>query len=240
MTPPPDDNAAPRSAAGFLSEIRLSASTGGPIKKLSGFKKNVHTVPGADTPATNAFLAKICDTELRAESEAFFQKTRETLGYKRRELTLHSATGHALLQTRDFALEWQYAIAPDCPAHYRRSLLLHSISPAADISSAPWDTLFSGLFDHLEFLPNQPHSVEAVIDAVEALPPTSPLRIDYPSDCHTCTLSVSGVPAEVVFSGHLLTMQFSSPGSPGELFENFLRLRTAFSLSRSTTLNALF
>ena len=39
---------------GLLDAIRLSSSAGGPIKKLTGFKKNVHTVPDADTPATNA------------------------------------------------------------------------------------------------------------------------------------------------------------------------------------------
>lgn len=238
MTTDPD-NAAPHSSAGLLSEIRLSGSIEAPVKKLSGFKKNVHTVPDADTPATNAFLSKICATELQEEAEGFFQKARDILGYKRREIALHAAAGNALLQTRDFSLEWQYAISPDCPAHYQRNLLLHNISPAADISSPSWDSLFSSLFDHLEFVLTRPHSVEAIIDAVEALPPPASLRVDYPSDCRTCTLSTPDISAQVIFSGHLLTMRFPSPGSPGELFDSFLRLRSAFSLTRSTILGTL-
>jgi hypothetical protein len=50
---------------------------------------------------------------------------------------------------------------------------------------------------------------------------------------------VAGVGAQVRFDGAELAMVFPKYGSPGELLDGFLAVRTAFSLSKSKILSGL-
>jgi hypothetical protein len=94
--------------------------------------------------------------------------------------------------------------------------------------------------------------VEAVIDAVEGLEPNAEgeagadggearaaLRVDYPSDCGHCVLSVEGVSATVKFEGAELSMVFPRGASPKELLDGFAAVRAAFSLTKNKALAGL-
>ena len=70
-------------------------------------------------------------------------------------------------------------------------------------------------------------------------PDAARLRVDYPSDCRDCTLTMEGVDASVVCDGATLEMRFSRNGSPRELIEAFAAVRKAFALTKDRALAGL-
>ena len=225
----------------FIGGVSLVGRGGGLVKTLGGFRKAHHTVPDAVTPATSAFLAKLCAAELAAEGEKFFQAAKAGLGYKRAQITLEVTSPVAVLMTKDFVLEIGYALAAEAPASFVVMRTLHSLRNAELVEVAEFDALFAGQFSAVVFALKKGVKVEAVIDAVEGLDPEDEaagvgLTVDYPSDCQSCTLHAAGVDAAVVCDGATLEMRFARNGSPRELVAGFAELRRAFALTKARVL----
>lgn len=248
-------SAAPN-ATDFIQHVRLTGRTRGLVKNLGGFSKKHHNVPDYASAAANAFLGKLCADELTADAEAFFQKTRATFAYKRKDISLDVTSPAAVLTARHFTLEWLYALDETAPAEWTLTHTLHTIDFTTDTDPTPeraaaFDDLFAGMFDSMVFTLTKGAQVESVIDAIESLDPaetsspntpddaTAPLTVTYPSNCATCTLRVEGVPAEVVFNGNELSMVFPRAGTPRQLIEAFATVRHAFSLTKHPALSAL-
>lgn len=204
---------------------------GGAVKSLPGFQKGRHTLPTAVNAATSAFLAKLCAGELAEQAETFFQRTREALAYKRRELTLAVTSPAAVLTAADFTFELAYALDPAAPERYLVLRTLRDLRRPELVRRPEFDAVFAGLFTELTFTLRRGVRVEAVIDLVEALDAGSGLAVDYPSDCRDCTLTVAGVDAAVRCTGATLDMVFPAAGSPAELLDGFAAVRAAFALS---------
>jgi hypothetical protein len=236
-------------AAAFIQHVRLAGRSRGLVRALGGFNKKHHTLPDAVNAATTAFLGKLCADELAGECEAFFQKTRAALGYKRREISLDVASPSAVLAARDFTLEWDYALDEAGPGEWLLTRTLHSLRAAEVARTAEFDALFAGMFERIVFGLKKGASVESVIDAVEGLDEAGAgdetaggaarLTVDYPSDCRCCTLRVEGVAAEVEFDGGELAMVFPRAGSPSELIDAFAEVRRAFALTKNRALAGL-
>lgn len=217
------------------------------VKQLRGFDKSRHTVPDAVNSATSAFLAKLCGPQLAEEAEEFFQRTKAALNYKRKDLGLDVTSPLAVLSAKDFTLEIAYALEASDPAGYGITRTLHTIKNGDLLRVAEFDELFAGQFSAIAFALKKGVRVEAVIDAVEGLDDDaeSPeargarLRVDYPSDCRECTLTIDGVDAAVVCDGATLEMRFERSGSPRELVEAFAAVRKAFALTKDRALAGL-
>ena len=224
-----------------LSGVALTGRTEGTVKSLSGFRKDRHSVPDAVNGATQAFLGKLCEGELKEEAEALFQRARTAMGYKRKDLSLDLAPAQAVLTTRDFTLEWAYALKPDHPATYELVRTLHTLRSAEIVQLDAFDELLSGWFQAVVFTLTRGVAVEAVIDAVEGLPPESPpaLNVTYPSDYHECILTVESVDACVRCTGATLSVEFPRASSPRELLNAFDEVRRAFVLSKDAVLAGL-
>lgn len=214
-----------------VTALSFVGRTGGAVKTLPGFQKGRHTLPTAVNPATTAFLAKLCEAELTELAESFFQRTREALGYKRRELTLSLASPAALLTAKDFTLELLYSLEEADPARYTVAHTLHGLRDAAFAARPEFEDVFANTFTDLVFTLRRGVSVEAVIDAVEALGPDHALAVTYPSDCRDCTLAVPGTDATVRCTGATLELVFPAAGSPAALLDGFAAVRAAFALS---------
>lgn len=223
----------------FVSRVSLTGRSAGLVKNLDGFRKQHHTVPDAVNPATTAFLGKLCATELAEEAERFFQRAKETFGYKRTDLSLDVSSPVAVLTARDFTLELAYALEKANPAGYEMTRTLHSLSGGGLAARPEFNELFAATFTGLVFALTKGVKVEMVIDAIEALDEESALTVSYPSDCRQCVLRVDGVGAEVICDGATLEMRFPRPGSPAELIEAFAAVRSAFALTKSKVLAGL-
>lgn len=223
----------------FIAQVRLVGRTDGAVKALPSFRKGRHTVPDAVTPATQAFFTRLCADVLAEEAEGFFQRARAALAYKRKDLALEVSAPGAVLTAKDFTFEMGYALSETDPASYEVTRILHTVQRPGLAAEPAFDGLFAGLFDAIEFALTKGARVEAVIDAVEELDGEGGLRVDYPSDCRACTLTVEGVPAAVEFDGASLRMVFPRAGSPRELIEAFGAVRRAFALTKVRVLAGL-
>ncbi|MBE2212767.1 MAG: hypothetical protein IAE82_02775 [Opitutaceae bacterium] len=214
--------------------------SGGVVKRLRGFHKGRHTVPDAVNPATEAFFARIAADDIAEEAESWFQRVRTACGYRRSELRLETGTAGALLLARDFSLEIAWALDPADPSTYGVARTLRDVRDAAFVQGEACESVFAGTFSRLVFTLSRGVSVEAVIDAVEALPEPARLTVAYPADCSMCTVQVPGVEAVVRCTGATLELEFPRAGSPRELIEAFGAVRTAFRFSESGPLAGLW
>lgn len=216
-----------------IADIRFIGRSGGVVKSLSGFKKKHHTLPDAANPVTNAFLGRLCAGELEEEAEKIFQAVRTGLGYKRKDVTLTLTSPLAVLTAKDFAFEILYELDPAAPAEFAITQTLLDMQDVDLARAEAFNTIFEGMFSELSFALRKGASVEAVIDAIEGLKDNTVMRVDYPSDCSECTISVEGVEAQVRCTGASLDMVFPRAGSPQELIEQFTAVRSAFRISKT-------
>jgi len=227
----------------FISQVSLVGRGGGAFKALRGFDKSRHTVPDAVNNATSGFLARLCAPELSDEAEAFFQRARTELNYKRKDVSLEVTSPVAVLSAKDFTLEIVYALEAGDPSSYAITRTLHSIKNGDLLRVVEFNELFAGQFSAIAFALKKGVRVEAVIDAVEGLEGDNEadgkLRVNYPSDCSECTLRVEGIGAAVVCDGATLEMRFEKSGSPRELVEAFAAVREAFALTKDRALAGL-
>lgn len=226
----------------FISQVSLAGRGGGAVKALAGFRKTHHTVPDAVNAATQRFLGQLCAEELAAEAEGFFQRARAAMGYKRAAISLDVSSPAAVLTAKDFTFEIVYALDEAEPANYTVTRTLHGLRNGDLVRTAEFDALFAAQFSGIVLALSKGVRVEAVIDAVESLEPDADeagLRVDYPSDCRSCTLTIPGAEAAVVCDGATLEMRFPRNGSPRELVEAFAAARAAFKLTKDRTLAGL-
>ncbi|HEX2101889.1 MAG TPA: hypothetical protein VHF69_14550 [Candidatus Synoicihabitans sp.] len=223
----------------LIAGVQLVGRSAGRVKQLGAFDKSRHVVPDAVNAATTAFLARLCAEDLRDEAEDLFQRARVALKYRRKDLSLDVTPPLAVLRAKHFTYELAYALMERTPEQFAVTRTLHQLTNPEVVGWPEFDELFARQFAEIGFLLKKGVQVEAVIDAVEALDDETSLRVDYPSDCSSCTLQVQGVEATVVCDGASLAMQFPRPGSPRELLEAFEAVRATFTLSRQTTLAAL-
>ncbi len=218
-----------------VSAISFVGRSGGAIKTLSGFRKPQHSVPDAANAATNAFLARICSTELSEDAERLFQEVRTGLAYKRKDVALTLASPLATLATRDFSVEITYAVDEADPARYRVTTTLHDLLDAGLARTESFTRIFASRFTEIEFRLKKGVRVEAVIDAIEVLEGENDLSVDYPSDYRHCVIRVENVDAEVRCTGMSLDIVFPRAGSPAELIDAFIAVRDAFQISKVLT-----
>lgn len=226
-------------STGTLAALSLSGTSGGVVKRLRGFRKDRHTVPDAVNGATQAFFARICAEELAEEAESWFQRARSSFGYKRAELRLELGSASALLLAKDFSFEIAWALDPSDPATYTITRTLRDVREAEFALGAACDAVFGGTFSQIIFTLSRGVPVEAVIDAVEALPEPAHLTVAYPADCSECTLRVPEVEATVRCTGATLELVFPRAGSPRELIEAFGEVRAAFRFTQDEALAGL-
>lgn len=222
-----------------LSALSLAGSGSGAVKRLKGFRKDRHTVPDAVNAATQAFFARISADDLAEEAETWFQRARSGFGYKRADIRLELGAANALLLARDFSFELAWTLDPEDPGLYRATRTLRDARDATFVLDPACDDVFAGAFTDIVFTLSRGVSVEAVIDAVEGLPASTRLSVEYPANCAECTLHVPGVDAAVRCTGATLELVFSRAGSPRELIEAFGAVRTAFRMAGDEALAGL-
>lgn len=216
----------------IIAGISFVGRSGGAVKALAGFRKGHHTVPDAANAVTQAFLGKICATELGGETEDLFQRVRAGLGYKRKDLSLSLTPPTAVLSARDFTVEFGYALDEREPSRWIVTRTLHGLRNAELARTEEFSAIFAAVFTEISFGLKQGARVEAVIDLIEHLDGENGLAVDYPADCRECMIRVAGVAAEVRCTGAALEMVFPRAGSPAELMAEFAAVRGAFAVSR--------
>jgi len=217
----------------IIADIQFIGRTGGAVKRLGGFKKGHHTLPDAANEVTNAFLGRLCTRELEEDAEGKFQAVRTGLDYKRKDISLSITSPIAVLAAKDFTFEIMYELDEESPDEFAVTQTLLDLKNGDLAIADAFNEIFARMFTELSFTLKKGVSVDAVIDAIEGLDDESKLRVDYPSDCSECTISVEGVEATVRCTGASLDMVFPSAGAPRDLLAEFAAVRSAFSISKA-------
>ncbi|MEI6467077.1 MAG: hypothetical protein WCQ89_20290, partial [Verrucomicrobiota bacterium] len=110
---------------------------------------------------------------------------------------------------------------------------LRELRDADLMRTAEFAGIFAGAFTEIYFGLKKGVAVEAVIDAIEALDGEGGLAVRFPSDCRDCTISVTGVEAEVRCTGGALEVVFPRGLAPAELIDAFTAVRDAFQISKA-------
>lgn len=157
----------------YTHQIHLLGSDSGLIKQLSGFRKKLHFVPEAHTPAADEFVRKIADDELQQEANALFDAIKQNFGYKRREISLELNTGKADISTAAFDLSLSYsqdAGQADC---YTLEYQISNVQNPNALLDDGLQNILCQHFDRLRFNLTVRMDIEALIDKLEAAPPPS-------------------------------------------------------------------
>ncbi|EDY81834.1 hypothetical protein VDG1235_1454 [Verrucomicrobiia bacterium DG1235] len=211
------------SRKGIVNSLMIVGRTRGEVRRLAAFDKKRHSVPDRVCGATQAFLEKLCEEELTEEAEAIFQSAREHFGYKRREISLSVGSGFARLDAKDFVLELRYELDEEDPGDYVVEICVREVASRDLLESGPFQASVGSRFDRLRCGLQGTVSVEAVIDAVED-DESGETRVDYPSDCSSCTVRIDGVAGEVFVDGAILEVRFGKLASAAALMEAFDRI----------------
>ncbi|PAW66208.1 MAG: hypothetical protein B9S34_08680 [Opitutia bacterium Tous-C1TDCM] len=217
----------------IVTSLAFTGRGGGAVKQLAGFKKSHHSVPDAANATTNAFLGKICETELAEEAERLFQEVRAGLEYKRKDIALTVTSPLAVLTAKDFAVEVLYALEETDPARYAVTTTLRDLRDLETAQRPEFARIMAGKFTEITLGLKKGVRVEAVIDAIEALEGEGGIGVEYPSDCRECTVRVEGVDAAVRCTGMSLEIVFARGGGPAELLAALAAVREAFQISKA-------
>ncbi|MDO8541884.1 MAG: hypothetical protein Q7S40_15715 [Opitutaceae bacterium] len=216
----------------IVAGISFVGRGGGAVKTLAGFKKGHHSVPDAANATTNAFLGKLCASELADDAEKLFQDVRTALGYKRKDISLSVASPAATLMAKDFVVELSYALEARDPRRYIVTTTLHQLASHDLAQTEKFSRVFAARFTEISFALKKAARVEAIIDAIEALDGEDGLGVTYPSDYAQCLIRVDGIDAEVRCTGAALDMVFRRAAAPAELIDAFAEVREAFQISK--------
>lgn len=151
------------------SQSRIVGSTVGRVRRLAGYQKH-HHVPDAHSEATQSFVRKIGQPDVKEAADGLFDDIRNLFGYKRREFDYTCEDGFAWIKTPDFDLQIRIDQCPEDPKNYLLTteiVALHTESIAAD---ERLHSCFSHHCDQLVVEFASPIQVEEKIDALEDIP----------------------------------------------------------------------
>ena len=158
----------------------------GTIRKLKDFSSS-HHLPNEFNDTTNAFVQKAGKTDIENLACEILDIQRKLFNLKRIDYSMDSQFGRVVVETPQVHFSVSIALNPEALKQYiitvevtalktdtqeEQSLLLDSLSPYCSILSIESEN---------------PISVEATIDAIEAVDALRPI-LEYPSDASCCTL----------------------------------------------------
>jgi hypothetical protein len=185
------------------------------IASLSGFMKRKHRVPEGSSDATRAFVARISEQETKEEIEQVFQRIIGKMKYKRRDITADAE--HIATPDFEFWVECTQDTSDPGMAVFSRQLT--NISPTI-IGDGPFNAVFEDSFSQLTFQPKKTLDLQAIIDQIEDLNPDH-IKLDYPSDCSHCDISVDGLPHHIRLTPGSVTVSTDRALAPKLLLVSF-------------------
>lgn len=203
-----------------LKQIFFSRTKVENIKSLSGFRKGMHRVPDSINNATEKFLSKISEKEIREESESIFQNLKSSLRYKRKDIELNYGDGSASIVGKDFDIDITISQNREDPSEYVLQVELKNIRSPEVIVLDILNDIFSSAFNSLNFEFHQPIDVEDIIDKVEGIN-NDDISIDYPADYSYCRIFVKGLDANIEIDSSLFKIIKNRSSSPKKLLDSF-------------------
>ena len=197
-----------------FTNVTLLSEEDGEIKSLPGFQKKIHTIPTGYFSATKSFTkscgAKVVDDEIQSLSV----EVRSKLSYKRKQMEVWSSDGSGAIVTPDFTYSIEIFQSETDSGNYVLLRKLEGFRNSNTILEGVFNAIFSNHFEKLQF--DLPHSIkiEELIDKIENLEDDK-IEVHYsPGDMSTCTVSIKGLPNDIVITSDSISITSNFKTSP--------------------------
>lgn len=186
-----------------LKKVSFSGEDFGSIKTLSGFRKH-HRLPDAIYSASESFILKISQEEVKEYSDNLFKSLKKAFGYKRRDISLDDDSEAISILTKDFTVNIWIKINPDDYSEYILNTEVTEIQNPESINSTEFNEVFSDTFNSLTFQFDKTFNIKQLIDAIEEIDDDT-ISVDYPGDLSSCSITISGIENSI----HITSDDFS-------------------------------
>lgn len=198
--------------------VHLRGSSGGRIRKLSGFEKH-HREPDSCNDATRSFVHRVGHADVQSTAERLYRELRTSFGYKRRTLSYSCEDGLACLKTPDFELEIRVEQESEPPNQYRLSTVLTQLHNDAITQ----DDRFLDCFNHScdELLVQFPQAIDLddKIDRIEAIDALAEC-LDYAPDATSFELKLAKLDLHIAVTETQMTFRQLTYSNLGQLLEH--------------------
>lgn len=204
----------------LIQQLTLVGEHEGLVKRFSGFDKSRHTVPKFASDRAQQFLGRLAERELAEWSEELFAAYRESMGYRRKDISLVVEGGVARIESKDFVLERRYSLDEDSPQRFRVETELMNASSLDLLGHEPFNQATGSLFDRMRCHFKREVSVESMVDGIEDCV-ESHVTVDYPSTCEYCDARIEGLDPVFRFDSASLEIRFRSYGMPRQMIQAY-------------------
>ncbi len=215
-----------------LQQVTLVRTRRTRVRDLKGFKRS-HQVPAEHNDHTAAFVARIAAEDISGDLDQRFAEFRQRLGFRRVDLAVSDPdAGVGTIQTPWFEYRILATLASDDVTEVEWRWQLSEFPEPDRLNDQGVAQTFSGFFDTVEFLPNEPLDIAEIIDQIEASSPTG-ITLDYDRHATWCSVIIKGLGATLTMVSDRLSLLVHQPPAPGQLVEAFLKAQQLF-VRRST------
>lgn len=208
-----------------LKRVAFRADSTGRFKDLSAYRKSFQ-IPDNAGPSAKRFVAKLAQTDLRADVDAVFDAAREHLGYKRKDIEVTAGQdGYGFVRGPDFEYTVSASLNPADPTEVLWRREVGAFADPGFVRSPGFDAVFGKLFDQLAFEFAAPVDVSALVDRLEDHPPAG-VKVAVASDGKSCDLTLTGFAGRVTVDRTTLVVRGRAGNSAGLLDQFLAFLRT--------------
>lgn len=209
--------------------ITLAGVHEGLVKRFDGFDKSRHTVPKFASDRAQQFLGRLAEPELIEWGESLFASYRETMDYRRKDISLAVDGGVARIESKDFVLERRFTLVEESPDSYQVETELLNASSLELLSDEGFNQATGDLFERMRCMFRKSVLVEDIVDGLES-DSEWPISIEYPSTCVYCDVRIDNIDAVFRFEPASLEIRYPRFGTPMQLANAFETLKKGLDL----------
>ena len=211
----------------------------GAIKSLSGFKRNVHTVPDSANPAAQRFVSNISDAELKKHTDQVLSSLRNHLGYGIKDVTRSFSGSSASLKTTDFDVNIDITQDQEEPDTYSIRTEVTNFRNPPIVGSPEFNKAVSRFVDTMELQLPSKFDVEEVIARLEKSTLKDLVEIDYTSDLSNVEIQFLETGVLLRFKNGICEVTTEKKTNPLGLLEAVGKTQAALVTSGSATVPLL-
>jgi len=213
--------------SGQVARVSLVRRKGADVRRLSGFRKGMHSIPSSITKASHAFVAGLAESDLREDLQRIHDELRSALKFKRADMQVAGPSdGAGSIITPYFTYSVNVGLNPAEPSEVLWRRQVSDIKEADQIFSAGFAAVFGELFDTVEFLPPGRIAIKELIDRIEHLDDDR-LQVDYDHETTWCALKISGIAGTIRVTRDTFELVMNSPGPPQRLLKTYFDIQRA-------------
>jgi len=211
-----------------VERLTISSEESGYVRHLPGFRGN-HHVPKEANGYTQSFVKKIAEDLVRDDIARVCDHLRAKAGYKFKDFgETEEDAGYRSLSARGFDYTVSVEQDENEPSEYIITRVLENFENNEALTDDGVNAAFDGVFDTFSLITSADTDIEALITAIEDLPPEAGISVDYDMrDLSRCTVSSDAFDGEIVVTKRSVEIVAESKLRPKLLLQAYTDARLA-------------